>query len=104
MRRAADILSDLSIGSQTVSLHLDVLDERPGDASLDALVDVISNVPVLIEVPQVKTVGLCYATRAAKASFPVLIFDLLTEPFSIIIYGPVDRIRDHQICQVHYRW
>ncbi|PTD02587.1 hypothetical protein FCULG_00012599 [Fusarium culmorum] len=90
--------------SQTVNSHLDVLDERPGNASLDALVDVISNVPILIDVPQVKAVGLHDATRAAKASFPVLIFDLVAEPFGIIIYGPVDRFRDYQICQIHYRW
>ncbi|KAF5611240.1 hypothetical protein F25303_14499, partial [Fusarium sp. NRRL 25303] len=68
-------------GSKAVSPYFDVLDKRPRDASLDALIDVIFNVPILIDVPQVKTVGLCDAARAAKACFPVLIFDLVAEPF-----------------------
>ncbi|KAM5528949.1 hypothetical protein FOXYSP1_16793 [Fusarium oxysporum f. sp. phaseoli] len=85
--------------SQTVSPHLDVLDERPGDASLDALVDIISNVTILIDV---ETVSLGDAARVAKACFPVLILHLVAKPFGIVLHGPINRFRDHQICQVHY--
>ncbi|CZS75051.1 unnamed protein product [Fusarium graminearum] len=88
----------------TIGPYLNVLDERPGDTSLDALVDVISNVPILIDVPQVETVGSRNAALTAKACFPVLIFNLVAKPFGIIIHGPIAWFQDHQIYQVHYRW
>ena len=40
-----------NIGLQTVSPRLNVLYERSGDSSLDALIDVVSDVPILIDVP-----------------------------------------------------
>ncbi|UZP46655.1 hypothetical protein NXS19_014467 [Fusarium pseudograminearum] len=92
-----------SIRSQTVRPYLDVLYERPGDASFDPLIDVVPNISILIDVLQVETVGLRDTARATKACLPAPIFDPITKPFSIVIYGPVDRFGDRQICQVHYR-
>ncbi|WAO97161.1 Hypothetical protein NCS54_01487500 [Fusarium falciforme] len=59
-----DIIQTLShiyiqdIRPQIISPHLNVLDERPGDASFGALIDVVSKVSVLTEVPQLVFVTL----------------------------------------------